>query len=517
LGFRGEALAAISAVSRLTLVTRQEEDEAGTCVEVAGGEILDAHAAGCPKGTDFTVRDLFYNTPARLKFMKSDRAEGANCTAVALRVAMGRPDVSVRCIRDGKEEFFTAGDGRAAGVIYALLGRDVAKSMLEVNCKGEGVKVSGFVSSPAAGRGNRAMQFFFVNGRTFRSATVQAALEQAYKNTLLTGRYPACALYIELSPGAVDVNVHPTKQEVKFSEEGRVFDTVYHGVQAALEGETKTAEIPLSHGTEKKLDFEANRAPRVEETARTQEAGRRQNPPLYSVEQPHFAMHSPLVPYGTNLARASGGHAEDIRVKDVQTEVVREPEPEKKRGDDFRVIGEVLKTYIVVEREDEILLIDKHAAHERVIFDRLKKQGREIMAQELLLPQTWRPQAEDGDVLTQNGMLLSELGFELEPYGEEEFIIRAVPAGMDAADSVSALEEICVSLKKGVSDLARDEVLQTIACKAAIKAGKNSDQKELYALAAKVVSGEVKYCPHGRPVSVVLTKKELDKQFKRIV
>ena len=517
LGFRGEALAAISAVSRVTLMTRREEDEAGTCVLVAGGEILDVHAAGCPKGTDFTVRDLFYNTPARLKFMKADRAEGANCAAVALRVALGRPDVSVRCIRDGKEEFFTAGDGRAAGAVYALLGREIAKSMLEVNCQGEGVKISGFVSSPAVGRGNRAMQFFFVNGRTFRSATVQAALEQAYKNALLTGRYPACALYLELSPGAVDVNVHPTKQEVKFSEEGRVFDAVYHGVLAALEKETGTAEIPLSRGTEKKLKFEENHASRAAEAHGVQDAGRRSDPPLYSVEQPRFDMHSPMVPYGADVRRPSVSCAPVARTEKPRMEVVPELKPEPRRIEDFRVVGEVLKTYIVVEREDEILLIDKHAAHERVIFDRLKKRGREVMAQGLLLPQTWRPGTEEREVLVKNKALLSELGFELEPYGEEEFVIRAIPADMDPADSVSALEEICASLKKGVSDLARDEVLQTIACKAAIKAGKNSDPKELYALAAKVVSGEVKYCPHGRPVSVALTKKELDKQFKRIV
>jgi DNA mismatch repair protein MutL len=518
LGFRGEALAAISAVSRVTLMTRREHDEAGTCVLVAGGEILEARAAGCPQGTDFTVRDLFYNTPARLKFMKSDRAEGANCAAVALRVALGRPDVSVRCVRDGKEEFFTAGDGRAAGTVYSLLGRELAKSMLEVNCQGEGVKVSGFVSSPAAGRGNRAMQFFFVNGRTFRSATVQAALEQAYKNTLLTGRYPACALYLELSPGAVDVNVHPTKQEVKFSEEGRVFDAVYHGVLAALEKETGTAEIPLSRGTEKKLNFEGNngqnRIARTPETQKEPDAGQRRT--LYSVEQPRFDMRSPMVPYGAHDRRPNASSAPIVPTKKPRMEIVPELRP-KPKHEDFRVVGEVLKTYIVVEWGNEMLLIDKHAAHERVIFDRLKKQGREVMAQGLLLPQTWRPEAEEREVLVKNRSLLSELGFELEPYGEEEFVVRALPADMDPADSVSALEEICASLKKGVSDLARDEVLQTIACKAAIKAGKNSDPKELYTLAAKVVSGEVKYCPHGRPVSVALTKKELDKQFKRIV
>jgi len=222
MGFRGEALAAISAVSRVELITRRAGDDEGTRVLVEGGDIVEMHPSGGPQGTSFTVRDLFYNTPARLKFLKSDRAEGAYCVQLALKVALGRPDVSVRCIRDGKEEFFTSGDGKDASAVYALLGRDIALSMLPVDGESDGVRVRGFVSSPASGRGNRAMQFFFVNGRAIKSQTMQAAVEQAYKNTLLVGRFPACVLYIEINPGAVDVNVHPTKSEVKFSGEKKV-------------------------------------------------------------------------------------------------------------------------------------------------------------------------------------------------------------------------------------------------------------------------------------------------------
>ena len=253
MGFRGEALAAISAVSRIELITRREEDEAGTQIEVEAGDIQRVKSVGCPKGTTFTVRDIFYNTPARLKFMKSDRAEASFCVQTALRTALGHPDVSMRCIRDGKEEFFTPGDGKADSAVYALLGREAALAMLPVAYTGDGITVNGFVSSPAGGRGNRAMQFFFVNGRTIRSQSLQAAVEQAYKNTLLVGRFPACVLYIELSPGAVDVNVHPTKSEVKFSSEKKVFDAVYYGTLNAVSGEKPSLEVSLSRGTEKKL------------------------------------------------------------------------------------------------------------------------------------------------------------------------------------------------------------------------------------------------------------------------
>lgn len=522
LGFRGEALAAISAVSRVTLVTRRAQDDAGTCVEVAAGEILEVHDIGCPKGTDFTVRDLFFNTPARLKFMKSDRSEGAACGNAALRVALGRPDVSIRCLRDGKEEFFTPGDGRASSAVYALMGRETAKTMLEVNCQGEGVKVSGFTSSPAVGRGNRAMQYFFINGRAFRSLIVQTALEQAYKNTLLTGRYPACALYITLSPGAVDVNVHPTKQEVKFSREGQVFDAVYQGVLAALREEGRTAEIVLSRGTEKKLEAGTAPASAAPPTGRAPQTPARAGAVLSSVEQTRLPMHSPVAVYGSRPVTGAPAYAvqnskREAAAKPASAAPPKTSAPQKAPGEEWHVVGEVLKTYIVVEKGEDVLLIDKHAAHERLNFDRLKAQGRQVMAQGLLVPETFRPRHEDLECILKNQAFLREMGFEIELFGDGDLALRAVPADMDPAEGASALEQICQKLRRGVTDLSRDEALQTIACKAAIKAGRSSDPRELRLLAEKVVSGAVRYCPHGRPVVVTLTKKELDKQFKRIV
>ena len=515
MGFRGEALAAISAVSRVELLTRRPEDSEGTYVSVTAGDIEDMHAAGCPRGTVFTVRDIFYNTPARLKFMKSDRAEGSYCVQQAARVALGRPDVSVRCVKDGKEEFFTPGDGKAESALYAILGRDTALAMLPAEGENEGVAVTGFISSPAAGRGSRATQFFFVNGRSIRSQSMQAALEQAYKNTLMVGKFPACVLYITLSPGAVDVNVHPTKNEVKFSAEKRVFDAVHYSCVSALQGERDTLKMRLSPATEKKLS---------PQTPPRQEAPKKEPPRQMTME-----LHSPPPAYGTGASvvytprpapaptRRPAWQAPVRKAPTPMSQPEPAPAPEPKTDDTpVRVAGEVLRTYIVAEQGEKIYLIDKHAAHERMNFDALKARGREIMSQALIQPQTWRPGPEDREALGENEALLREMGFELEPYGDEDVVIRAVPEGMDPGQVVAALEEIGEKLRTGARDLARDGILQTIACKAAVKAGWDTDPRELQVLAEKVASGEIKYCPHGRPVAVTLTKKELDRQFGRI-
>ncbi len=551
MGFRGEALAAISAVSRVQLVTRRAEDEEGTLVDVAGGDIQEMRPAGCPVGTTFTVRDLFYNTPARLKFMKSDRAEGAYCVQLALKVALGRPDISVRCIRDGKEEFFTSGDGKPASAVYALLGRDVALSMLPIQGENEGVRVHGFISAPAAGRGNRAMQYIFVNGRAIRSQTIQAAMEQAYKNNLLVGRFPACVVYIDINPGAVDVNVHPTKSEVKFSGEKKVFDAVHYSAVNALAGRAKPVEMTLTRGTEKKLAPaapvreeaprpapEKREAPKSAPWAGSSSVKSRETPTAevrspvaaYNMSRPAAPVSRPVsVPVWTERPKTSSGLPNNGAAYVPARPVKPEPKPVEKTLEaekpapmaetkaKARMVGEVLRTYIIAEQGESMLLIDKHAAHERMIFDRLKAAGREVMSQNLLLPETWRPEREDREALEENLPLLEQLGFELEAYGEDDLIVRAVPDDMDPAETIPALEEIAGKLRRGGGDLARDEILQTVACKAAIKAGWDTDPLELQVLVEKVVSGEIRYCPHGRPVAVTLTRKELDRQFKRIV
>ena len=544
MGFRGEALAAIAAVSRIELRTCRPEDDAGTFVAVEGGDIMQMRPEGCPAGTTFTVRDLFFNTPARLKFMKSDRAEGAYCVQLAMRVALGRPDISVRCLRDGREEFFTSGDGKASSAAYAILGRDTALSMLPAQGENEGVTVRGFVSSPSAGRGNRALQFFFVNGRSIKSQSLQAAVEQAYKNTLLVGRFPACALYIELPHGAVDVNVHPTKNEVKFSHEKRVFDAVYYAALNAVHGENRTMEMTLSRGTQKKLEPSApakSEAAEPEDSAPSRPAAPAYAPPVsrgevrspapvYSRSRPVYdAPSRPGTGYPTRRETAPAPprpRTEPAAKAPEPAPVPGEPEqatlfsPEEngeRTASSARLVGEVMKTYIVAEKDGVMLLIDKHAAHERMNFDRLKAAGRQIMSQTLLVPVPWRPEREDREAIDDNAALLAELGFQLEPFGEDELLVRGVPDTLDPAQTVPALEEICEKLRRGSRDLIRDDILHTISCKAAIKAGWDTDPRELQVLVDKVASGEIRYCPHGRPVAVELTRKELDRQFSRIV
>ncbi|PKM73340.1 MAG: DNA mismatch repair protein MutL [Firmicutes bacterium HGW-Firmicutes-16] len=546
MGFRGEALAAIAAVSRIELITRKKGDDEGTRVVLEAGDIIEMSPHGCPEGTTLIVRDLFYNTPARLKFMKADRSEGSACAGVALRCALGRPEISVRLIKDGEEEFFSPGDGKISSCAYSLLGRDTAKELLECSSEDEGFAVSGFVSSPKAGHGNRTKQFFFVNGRSIKSQLLQAAVEQAYKNTLLTGRYPACVIYLTLSLGSVDVNVHPAKTEVKFRDEKKVFDSIYYAALSALVGETRTAEITLSPSTKAaaspKKDFyksmSANEyrekysdAPKAAPSVSSQpnipakpaypsDHGTITWNRTVSSANTGTSVHESETPYRT---ASSTPFYEDIPVLTPITIAADEPmiaEVIDGVHEDFRLVGEAMKTYIVIEKGNELLLIDKHAAHERMIFDRLKKQGRGIMSQSLLIPITVKLSGGEIELLEKNSENLENLGFEIEPFGADSVIVRCVPADTDASDIAPMVEEICEKLKKGSSlskEDALDSILHTVACKAAVKAGWNTEDDELLEIVKAVVFGEVKYCPHGRPVAVTLTKKQLDKEFSRIV
>ncbi len=575
MGFRGEALAAISSVSHIELITRRRGDNEGTRLTLNAGDIEDMLPTGCPEGTSITVKDIFFNTPARLKFLKSDRSEAGACLTAALRCALGRPEVSVRFIRDGKEEFFSPGDSRQDSCIYSLLGRELATTLLPCKSENDGIKVTGFVSSPASGRGNRSAQYFFCNGRWIKSGILQAALEQAYRNTLLTGRFPACVLYLDISCGAVDVNVHPAKTEVKFSGEKAVFDLVYQAVKAALSTEDASVKAELVNeekiSPKPKQDFyqtmtaqnfrdngyKANPAPPVHHSAPrsysstsvysdsefstprksptfsdkplSPPSGRYSAPTTYKV--PNFSTSASFSSYETSYGSKPAPVSESfVKPENEFSEISTTPfnipvenpvgNVESSQNDDYRIIGEALKTYIIVEKGQELVLIDKHAAHERMIFDRLKTNPPEVMAQTLLTPLTLKLNPRDGELIDANSALLSELGFDIELFGENEYILRTLPYDMAAGDALAAVEEICEKLRRGTApdgESARDEILHTVACKAAIKAGWDTTTEELQVLVAAVMSGDIKYCPHGRPLSVSLSKKELDKLFKRIV
>ena len=545
MGFRGEALAAISAVSRIELYTRLKGAEEGTCVKLTAGEIEEMDAVGCPEGTTMIVRDLFYNTPARRKFLKSDRSEASACQAAAVRCALAHPEVSLRFIRDGEEQFFSPGDTRISSCIYTVLGREIARDMLECAGEDSALSVKGYVSSPSACRGNRGGQFFFCNGRFIRSVLMQTALEQAYKNSMLSGKYPGCVLYLSIPFGSVDVNVHPAKTEVKFSEEKRVFDLVYYSVLAALENEKKSADISPSASTEsvlgKKAGFYQNLSAQEYRALQRQErpAGKesREGGPVFFAPRESYQTSLDL---GSAFSSASGRGADRSSGAPVpgpskpgkpcpESAPAEKPtvpveksvqNVEKPKLPDHNIVGELFKKYIIVELDEDVLLIDKHAAHERMIFDRLKENTSEITVQTLLEPVPLRLSGEDAELLTDNAGLLTSLGFEIEVLDDGNFVVRGLPADMAPSDVVPSIEEICEKLRSGKApspEEARDEVLHTVACKAAIKAGWDTSAAELERVAEAVLSGSVLYCPHGRPVSYRVSGRDLDKRFRRIV
>ena len=551
LGFRGEALAAIAAVSRVELLTRVPEAALGVSLTLEGGSVQSQEEAGCPAGSTFVVRDLFFNTPARLKFMKRDAAEGAAVFAVIQKLALSHPEVSLKFIREGKQELLTPGDGKLQSALYSVLGRDLALGFVPVDSKGEDMKVTGFASQPVCCRGTRATQHFFVNGRQIRSRLLTAALEEAYQNQKMVGKFPGCVLHLETRLNGVDVNVHPAKTEVKFLSEKKIFDGVYYAVLSALERD-KTPPVfaasppparPASPVTpppggaaisaggfqtltaaEYRQHGAALREPGLLEgiitaPARPAEAspceplptaGRILTPPPEAPTQelaPRvFSPENSGSPKPQTLEDAAANAFDET----VLPLVAEEPP--------WRMAGEVLDTYIVAEQGDTVYLIDKHAAHERMHFDRMKAGDYKPMSQVLLTPLVLNLPPQETAALLDRLPLLEEFGFDVGEFGGGAIVVRQAPFDLAPGEVESALEEIAESLLvSGRADpaAARDCVLHTMACKAAIKGGQKNAPEELYQVAQAVLSGQVKYCPHGRPVAMTLTKAQLEKQFKR--
>ena len=540
LGFRGEALAAISAVSRLDIFSRQQGADSGAALHLEGGVPGQVNAAGCPEGTTVCVRELFYNTPARMKFMKKDSAEGAAAAAVVTQLALSHPEVSFKLLRDGQETLHTPGDGQLLSAIYAALGRDFAKALLPVNGGSGEVRVSGFVTSPAAGHGTRARQLFFVNGRLVRSQLLTAAVEEAYRNRLLKGKFPGCVLHITLPAETVDVNVHPAKTVVKFAAEKAVFDAVHYTVKDALDGEGRPApaEKPF-YQTMTAQEFR-QRPDAPKPSAPVLPAGR----PVGSAP-PRPAPGTPLtvrdvaprpdMPFTAPAAPGVTYHITPPTRQEASAPVEKAPEPAHipepetqqeialpdrapQAEQPWRMVGEVLKTYIICEDADRnVWLIDKHAAHERVRFDDLKAAARPPMRQVLLAPAAVTLPAEEYAAVLENLPLLEDCGFLCEDFGDGTVLVRELPDDVSAGDASATLEELAHKLILHSADhtALRDELLHTIACKSAIKAGMNTDPAELRVLVEKVQSGAVRYCPHGRPVAVKVREYEIEKIFKR--
>ena len=558
LGFRGEALAAIAAVSRVDLLTRLPDRPMGISLELEGGAVVSREEAGCPAGTTLVVRDLFYNTPARLKFMKKDSAEGAAVYAAVQREALSHPEVSVKFLRDGKQEMHTPGDGSLESAVYAVLGRETALGFLPVSGSGEEMKVTGFTSRPTCCRGSRGGQHFFVNGRYVKSRTMMAALEEAYANQKMVGKFPACVLHLTTKLNAVDVNVHPTKQEVKFGSDKRVFDTVYYAVRSALEGDRQRPAAvlekpkPRDTVTPNQTAFRTLTAEQYRAMAEPEEKTAARKRPVRpglsalerlgrsplrdftaprTVERPAEREEKPLSPPVRSEARvpvrtepvhppeqaAPAPEPKPQPIPKPEPALIPAPEPDP-APEPWRVAGEVFDTYIVVEQGDKVLLIDKHAAHERMNFDQLKAEGYTPMCQVLLTPVIFTPAAEEGEILLEHLPLLARFGFEAEDFGGGSLIVRQCPDYLDTGDiqpTLTALAGELLATGRADPDGARDALMHTMACKAAIKGGQKNDRRELEKVAGAVMRGEVKYCPHGRPVAIELTRQELEKQFKR--
>ena len=603
LGFRGEALASIASVARVEVLTRTEQDEFACRYRIEGGTERGMEADARPVGTTITVRDLFYNTPARMKFLKKDSSEGTYVADAVSRAALSHPEVAVKFIREGKTQFQTPGDGTLRSAAYGVLGREFSKSLLEVDGTVGLYRVHGLVTPPSACRASRGMQHFYINGRYVKNSTMMAALENAYKGTLMQGRFPGCVLMLKMPPELVDVNVHPAKTEVRFAREKDVFDAVYSAVKSVVllpaSGERRfqfadsTEKIPADGAKETRaavpsspavparvpsvmhpaapaaqevpvrqpgsqapaaMPGEADRdvwkslpsepetegilrsapmqltksyrpareemldiAPTEDEVPHLQQSAPAEEEPY---EEPGGRMDDQQTPAAllaeTAVAEAGEKAADSVEMPAAQ-QLALEPEPEI---EPLRYVGEVFKTYIITQRGEEMCLIDKHAAHERLIYEELAKNYGNVPSQMLLMPVPVQLNAEEKNALLGNLDLLRDAGVELDDFGGNTVMIRAVPADVQADDVEELAIELAAKLAKGAKDALSEKtewVLHSISCRAAMKAGDKTRPEGLLRLAEQIMAGKVPpFCPHGRPIVLKLTRKELEKQFGRL-
>ncbi len=530
LGFRGEALASIAAVSRVELITRTEEELAGTRYVLEGGEEVSLSDAGCPRGTTICVRDLFYNVPARMKFLKKDVSEANAVAGVVDRLALSHPEISFRFIREGREELLTPGDGKLDSCIHAVLGREFAKSLLEVDYTLDGVRVHGYSCKPENSRANRTMQHFFINGRYVKTRTAMAALEQAYKGAIMAGKFPACVLCIDVPPQTVDVNVHPAKIEVRFVNEKPIFDAVYYGVQSALLGNTEKPRANLPTAPIRPVQPQPVAPARPTAHHFAKQAAQQVTEPIEQIEQRPAMPRRPLPTSGKVLRDATPltfFKPEPTEKKPEQPLIKQEPITEKEatllpemEQEPVLVIGEVLQTYIVAQWKDAVYFIDKHAAHERLLYNELKNTAH-TDSQMLLAPLTVSLSREEFGALTEVQGALEQAGFEVEEFGGNTLLVRAVPMMLADGGIAESLREIAGGLLSGKREITTDRldwIYHSVACRAAVKAGNQSTPRERQSLAQRVLlHDDIRTCPHGRPVCFELTKKEIEKQFGRIV
>lgn len=607
LGFRGEALASISAVSRLQVITKNENEEIGSCYEIEGGEEISLEDAGCPTGTTFVIRDLFYNIPARSKFLKKDVAEGNAVSALMDKIVLSHPEVAFTFIRDGKQVLRTFGDGKLLSAIYSVFGKDFAKGLIPVDYTLDSVSVKGYISKPINARPNRNMQNFFINGRFVKTRTGMAALEEAYKGSIMVGKFPSAVLQLTVPYEIIDVNVHPAKIEVRFINERPVFDAIYHAVKSALQQGDVRKQVTFKENTAfneiKKVNpftnaqavfSKAESKPPVNNVKPAEQKAKAYEPKSYnpfdeldlkdekpkpmSIDDLKMADSSdPFEIYSKQAIRKNTEleqkkaefskqkfeKAEQLILKAAQQEdnlpkqenpvnevIVEEKKPYKevvmtkeekpqteifkdkedkndtitelpKEQTKLRFLGEAFDTYIIVEKNDsEILIIDKHAAHERIIYEKLKANADKQNVQYLLAPVTVTLDKTDYDAAISNLDMFAKCSFDVEGFGNGTLLVRSAPqylAATEIADCIAEMSGYIASGKKDIYAEKMDWFYHNVSCRSAIKAGNKSTVQELMDIAWTLEKNpQIKYCPHGRPICIVMTKYEIEKQFGRL-
>lgn len=611
LGFRGEALASISAVSRLQVITKNENEEIGSCYEIEGGDEISLEEAGCPTGTTFVIRDLFYNIPARSKFLKKDVAEGNAVSALMDKIVLSHPEVAFTFIRDGKQVLRTFGDGKLLSAIYSVFGKDFAKGLIPVDYTLDSVTVKGYISKPINSRPNRNMQNFFINGRFVKTRTGMAALEEAYKGSIMVGKFPSAVLQLTVPYEIIDVNVHPAKIEVRFINERPVFDAIYHAVKTALQQGDERKQIHFKENTAfneiKKVNpfnnaqavfAKAENTPaekpikpieRIEPVLKNSESKpynpfdeldlKDEKPKPVSID--NLKMSDSSNPFDIYSKQAIKRNSElenkkaefskqklekaeqlilkatqqeeslpnqEITVDDltaestetpIETEVSKEEvKPLKEISENktdnndaltelpkeqtkLRFLGEAFNTYIIVEKNDnEVLIIDKHAAHERIIYEKLKADSGSANVQYLLTPITVTLDKIDYDAAVSNLDMFAKCSFDVEDFGNGTLLVRSAPqylAATEIADCITEMSGYIASGKKDIYTEKMDWFYHNVSCRSAIKAGNKSTVQELMDIAWTLEKNpQIKYCPHGRPICIVMTKYEIEKQFGRL-
>ena len=567
LGFRGEALFSVCAVSKVELMTRTSTQDVGTHYKIEGGDEILFEECGCSQGTTIIVRDLFYNTPARMKFLKKDSSEGGSIAKILDRIALSHPEIAFKFIRENKLELNTPGNGKVGSAIYAVYGKEFFSSLMELDYKLNGIKLSGFISKPTSPRSSRNMQHFFINGRYVKSRTAMVALEEAFKGSIMVQKFPACVMYIDLPFDTVDVNVHPSKVEVRFVDERPIFDAIYHGAKTALiKGEkpvllsensvsshtnaknfvqTNNVETSNFDNSEKENKFknfeskidESQVKKIISEPIKTVMSANAEEEPEVFVPKKSETGYVKKLNFESEVVKKPLilEHENFDAVKPLKNDVdlfkksATEPENNSKKIEqimlisedfDFKIKGEIFNTYIIVEKNsDELVIIDKHAAHERMIYEELKSTQTAPLSQMFLEPVVISLSKDEHTAIIENMDLFVNAGFEIDDFGNGAVVVRAAPSSLDnicICDIVTQMANYILEHRKNIQSDYVEWLYENIACRAAIKAGKESKLEEMQALVKRIIKEDPRFCPHGRPVAITVKKRDIEKRFGRV-